>query len=189
MKAVFAVLLGLMISAAPAFAQETADESESGLSVPRMVSLRSNLINARSGPGARYPIEWVYMQKGAPVEIIAEFELWRKIKDWQGSESWVHKSMLSGRRTVKVTTPGENNIYDKPDYQAGVIARVEDEVVGDVKKCSAESGFCLIKFASIEGWIPKTVSSEFIRTKTSTDLYLPSKSPVMSGDFFRSGKA
>lgn len=50
MKAVFAVLLGLMISAAPAFAQETADESESGLSVPRMVSLRSNLINARSGP-------------------------------------------------------------------------------------------------------------------------------------------
>ena len=63
MKAVFAVLLGLMISAAPAFAQETADESESGLSVPRMVSLRSNLINARSGPGARYPIEWVYMQK------------------------------------------------------------------------------------------------------------------------------
>lgn len=155
MKAVCAVLLGLMMSAAPAFAQETADESESGLSVPRMVSLRSNLINARSGPGARYPIEWVYMQKGAPVEIIAEFELWRKIKDWQGSESWVHKSMLSGRRTVKVTTPGKNNVYDKPDYQAGVIARVEDEVVGDVKKCSAENGFCLIKFASIEGWIPK----------------------------------
>ena len=156
MKRIFAALFGLMISVAPAFAQDAADESESGLTVPRMVSLRSNLINARSGPGARYPIEWVYMQKGAPVEIIAEFELWRKIKDWQGSESWVHKSMLSGRRTVKVTAPGENNIYDKPDYQSKVIARVEDEVIGDVQKCSADSSFCRIKFASIEGWVPKS---------------------------------
>lgn len=156
MRIIFSVLALLMISFSPVRAQGPADEGETGLTIPRFVSLRSNHINARSGPGARYPIEWVYMQKSAPVEIIAEFELWRKIKDWQGSESWVHKSMLSGRRTVKVTTPGENNVYDKPDYQAGVIARVEDEVVGDVKKCSAESGFCLIKFASLEGWIPKS---------------------------------
>lgn len=155
MKAVFAVLLGLMISAAPAFAQETADESESGLSVPRMVSLRSNLINARSGPGARYPIEWVYMQKGAPVEIIAEFELWRKIKDWQGSESWVHKSMLSGKRSVKVITPGENNVYAKDDFKAKIIAKVEDEVVGEIEKCPVNNSFCKIKFASITGWVPR----------------------------------
>ena len=155
MKAIFVALLGLMLSMSSVFAQEAADESESGLALPRMVSLRSNLINARSGPGARYPIEWVYMQKNAPVEIIAEFELWRKIKDWQGSESWVHKSMLSGRRNVKVTAPGENNLYDKPDSQSKVIAKVEDEVVGEVKKCPEGNNFCLIKFSSIEGWIPK----------------------------------
>ena len=77
-------------------AQDKEEGEESGLALPRMVSLRSNLINARSGPGARYPIEWVYQQKGAPVEITAEFELWRKIKDWEGSQTWVHKSMLSG---------------------------------------------------------------------------------------------
>lgn len=156
MKAIFVALLGLMLSVNSVFAQEAADESESGLALPRMVSLRSNLINARSGPGARYPIEWVYMQKNAPVEIIAEFELWRKIKDWQGSESWVHKSMLSGRRNVKVTAPGENNLYDKPDSQSKVIAKVEDEVVGEVKKCPEGNNFCLIKFSSIEGWIPKS---------------------------------
>ena len=56
-------------------AQTTIDDTESGLAIPRMVSLRSNLINARSGPGARYPIEWVYRQKTAPVEITAEFEI------------------------------------------------------------------------------------------------------------------
>ena len=147
-------LLLTLVIAVPAQAQ-VIDDSESGSNLPRFVSLRSDHINGRSGPGSRYPIEWVYLQKGAPVEIVAEFELWRKVKDWQGSESWIHKSMLSGKRMAKVITPGENNLYAKPDYKSEIVARVEDEVVGDVKKCSAESGFCLIKFASIEGWIPK----------------------------------
>ena len=137
------------------WAQETTDDGDSGLAIPRFVSLRSNHINARSGPGSRYPIEWVYMQKSAPVEIIAEFELGRKIKDWQGSETWVHKSMLSGKRFIRVITPGENNIYAKDDYKAKVIARVEDEVIGEVKKCPVNSDFCLINFDGAEGWIPR----------------------------------
>lgn len=155
MKAVYWALTCLLLSFSQAFAQALPDEGESGLTLPRFVSLRSNHINARSGPGARYPIEWVYMQKMAPVEIKAEFELWRKIRDWQGAESWVHKSMLSGKRSVKVVSPGENNIYNKPDYKSKVIARVEDEVVGEIVKCPADSAFCLIKFETIEGWMPE----------------------------------
>lgn len=146
----------LIMSFSSALAQALPEETESGLTLPRFASLRSNHINARSGPGARYPIEWVYMQKTAPVEIKAEFELWRKIKDWQGSESWVHKSMLSGKRAVKVITPGENNIFNKPDYKSKIIAKVEDEVVGEISKCPADSSFCLIKFSNIEGWMPKS---------------------------------
>lgn len=101
------------------------------------------------------PIEWVYMQKGAPVEIIAEFEIWRQIKDWQGSKTWVHKTMLSGHRSVKVMTPGENNIYAKADYNSKVIAKVEDEVIGDILKCPEGSPFCQIKFERITGWVPR----------------------------------
>ena len=155
MRIIFSVLALLMISFSPVRAQGPADEGEPGLTIPRFVSLRSNHINARSGPGARYPIEWVYMQKSAPVEIIAEFELWRKIKDWQGSESWVHKSMLSGKRSVKVITPGENNVYAKDDFKAKIIAKVEDEVVGEIEKCPVNNSFCKIKFASITGWVPR----------------------------------
>lgn len=155
MRIIFSVLALLMISFSPVRAQGSADEGETGLTIPRFVSLRSNHINARSGPGARYPIEWVYMQKSAPVEIIAEFELWRKIKDWQGSESWVHKSMLSGKRSVKVITPGENNVYAKDDFKAKIIAKVEDEVVGEIEKCPVNNSFCKIKFASITGWVPR----------------------------------
>ena len=155
MRIIFSVLALLMISFSPVRAQGPADEGETGLTIPRFVSLRSNHITARSGPGARYPIEWVYMQKSAPVEIIAEFELWRKIKDWQGSESWVHKSMLSGKRSVKVITPGENNVYAKDDFKAKIIAKVEDEVVGEIEKCPVNNSFCKIKFASITGWVPR----------------------------------
>lgn len=155
MRIIFSVLALLMISFSPVRAQGPADEGETGLTIPRFVSLRSNHINARSGPGARYPIEWVYMQKSAPVEIIAEFELWRKIEDWQGSESWVHKSMLSGKRSVKVITPGENNVYAKDDFKAKIIAKVEDEVVGEIEKCPVNNSFCKIKFASITGWVPR----------------------------------
>lgn len=131
------------------------NESETGLALPRMVSLRSSLINVRSGPGNRYPIEWVYKQKGAPVEIIAEFELWRKIRDWEGSETWVHKAMLSGRRFVKVTNPGENNIYAKPENDSRVIAKAEDGVVGEIEKCPTSDGMCLIKFGTVKGWMPR----------------------------------
>ena len=131
------------------------NESETGLALPSMVSLRSSLINVRSGPGSRYPIEWVYKQKGAPVEIIAEFELWRKIRDWEGSETWVHKAMLSGRRFVKVTNPGENNIYAKPESDSSVIAKAEAGVVGAIEKCPTQDGMCLIKFDTIKGWMPR----------------------------------
>lgn len=155
MKRIFITLLSVLLLSTNVSAQETVEEGETGLALPRMVSLRSNHINARSGPGARYPIEWVYMQKSAPVEIVAEFELWRKIKDWQGSESWMHKSMLSGIRTAKVISLGESNIYNKPDAKSKVIAKVEDEVVGEIKKCQTETNFCLIKFSSIEGWVPR----------------------------------
>lgn len=156
MKRLFTLVAGLFLLSGSVSAQNLPDDTESGLALPRMVSLRSNLINARSGPGARYPIEWVYRQKGAPVEIIAEFELWRKIRDWDGSETWVHKSMLSGKRSVKMTAKGESNIYNSQDYNSPVIAKVEDGVIGDIKKCPAGSSFCLIQYGSVEGWVPRS---------------------------------
>lgn len=157
MKKLLMILLAVILVCSTAFqARAEEEESESGLALPRMVSLRSSLINARSGPGSRYPIEWVYKQKGAPVEIISEFELWRKIRDWEGAETWVHKAMLSGRRFVRVVTPGENNIYAKPDNDAKVVARVEDGSVGEIEKCPNQKGMCLIKFDNIRGWMPRS---------------------------------
>ena len=153
MKALFITIIALILPICSVSAEETV--SESGLKLPRMVSLRTEPVQVRSGPGKKYPIEWIYQQKGAPVEIINEYDVWREIKDWEGSVSWVHKSMLTGKRFVKVITAGENNIYGDDTYSAKIVAKVEDGEVGEVKKCTKSNEFCLIKFDTIEGWIPK----------------------------------
>ena len=154
MKVFWSAVFSVLVLSLSATAAEP-EQGESGLGLPRFASLRSDHINGRSGPDTKYPIEWVYRQKGAPVEIVNEFELWRKIKDWDGSESWVHKSMLSGKRTVRVMIPGENNIYNDDDYQSRVIAKVEDGTFGNVKKCKKNSAFCLVQFDTIEGYMPR----------------------------------
>ena len=156
MKAIFLTIIAMFFCFTPANADEI-KIGKSGLALPRMVSLRSEPVNARSGPGINYPIEWVYQQKGAPLEIIDEFEVWRKVKDWEGAISWVKQSMLTGKRFVKVMTLGENNIYNDDSYKSKVIAKVEDGVIGEVKKCANSSDFCLIKFDTIEGWVPKKI--------------------------------
>lgn len=152
------LLILIMIAAAgvlAATANENKAKSRDANSLPRFVSLRADKVYARSGPGIKYPIEWVYMQKAAPVEVISEFEDWRRVRDWQGSESWIKSQMLNKKRFVKVIFLGENNLYSKDNYKSEIVARIEDEVIGEVKKCPAENDFCLVQFNQYQGWIPR----------------------------------
>ena len=77
------------------------------LPLPRFVSLRSDEVNLRLGPGAEYPVDWIYVRERLPVEIISEFGPWRKIRDNSGTVGWVHQSMVSGMRTAMNTFPDQ----------------------------------------------------------------------------------
>ena len=155
MKRILLILIMLGLSGViMAIAQEQkSDKNERSL--PRFVSLRADKVYARSGPGVKYPIEWVYSQKSAPLEVISEYGDWRRVKDWQNSESWIKSQMLNSKRFAKVIAKGENNLYAKDSYKAKVIAKIEDEVVGEIKKCPAENNFCLLQFNTIIGWMPR----------------------------------
>lgn len=156
MKRILLILLMvLVVGIIAATAKENKARERNDKSLPRFVSLRSNKVFARSGPGVKYPIEWIYTQKSAPVEIISEYEDWRRVRDWQGSESWIKAQMLNKKRFVKVTALGENNLYAKDNYKSKVVARIEDEVIGEVKKCPAENNFCLVQFERYQGWMPR----------------------------------
>ncbi|MGY2931450.1 SH3-like domain-containing protein [Bradyrhizobium sp. GM6.1] len=84
-------------------AKDNTPQTASGLPVPRYVSLKSDHVNVRAGPTKDNDVAWVYTRSGLPVEITAEFENWRRVRDSEGAEGWVYHSLLSGRRTAVVT--------------------------------------------------------------------------------------
>lgn len=121
----------------------------------RFVSMRANKVNARSGPNIRYPIEWIYQQQYHPVEIIAEYDQWRKIRDFEGAVSWVRKNLLTNARYALITEIGENNIYEKESLNSKIIAKAENGVLGKINRCTLN--FCLLEFSEgVKGWIPKS---------------------------------
>ncbi len=128
--------------------------SASGLPVPRFVSLKPDKVNVRGGPTRDHAVAWQYQRAGLPVEVTAESDNWRRIRDWEGSEGWVYHSMLSGRRTGVVMPRDKNDLvplYDKASADGAVVARLQAGVFGSVKRCTG--AWCRIIGSGFDGWI------------------------------------
>ena len=110
----------------------------SGLPLPRFASLRSDEVNVRTGPGTRYPVDWVYKRKYMPLEVIAEFGTWRKVRDIQGTQGWIHQSMLSNNRWITITGQ-TRTLRRKPDSQAAAVARIEPGASAQLVECTCSA--------------------------------------------------
>ncbi|MFO1060181.1 MAG: SH3 domain-containing protein [Dongiaceae bacterium] len=121
------------------------------LPLPRFVSLRSNEVNLRTGPGTNYPVDWVMVRKGMPVEVLAEFDIWRKIRDWQGTVGWVHQSMLAGARTALVTG-ATRTLLSEPE-RGRPVARIEAGVIGKLLECVQD--WCRLEVQGHRGWLKR----------------------------------
>ncbi|MBP2311689.1 SH3 domain-containing protein [Azospirillum soli] len=152
--ATFGTTVGAALPAAAEGARREKDPTHaSGLPIPRFVTLRSGEVNARTGPNARYPIEWVFTRKEMPVEITQEFDTWRRIRDWEGSEGWVHQSMLSGKRGV-VILGQVRAIRKEPRSDGAVVARAEPGVMGWLRKCQGD--WCEVDLKGHRGWLTRS---------------------------------
>jgi SH3-like domain-containing protein len=130
-----------------------APAGRTGLPLPRFVSLRAEEVNLRTGPGTRYPIDWVYRRRGLPVEIVDEFDTWRRIRDWQGTEGWVHQSMVQGQRGILVT--GKRHVlHRRPDAASPGVALVDAGVVGVLERCLGE--WCEVRLGGFSGWLERS---------------------------------
>ena len=109
----------------------------------------------RSGPGTRFPIEWTYQRRELPVEIVREFELWRRIRDPEGTEGWVHQSTLMGRRSFIVRgAPGsEVMLRRRAEDQAQPVARLRPGVVGRLRACEPNNPWCEAQIGEFRGHI------------------------------------
>ena len=146
-RSLLTLLIALLLPSAAAAAPEG-----TGLPLPRFVSLRAAEANLRTGPGVQYPVEWVYNRAQLPLEVIAEYHTWRKVRDSQGTQGWMHQSMLDGRRTA-VVMGALRTLRQKPDAEAAAVARVEPGVVGRVLECPDGSGWCRLDVDGFQGWM------------------------------------
>lgn len=150
---------------APAQAQQKAAAATpppaiapSGLPVPRFVSLKSDRVHSRQGPGTDHKVLWVYRRAGLPVEVIREYEGWRQVRDSDGAEGWVVHSLVSGRRTALVAPwdakPGQAKqielVADDNDG-ARPVAMVEAGVIANVRSC--DTRWCYVSVGTYRGYI------------------------------------
>lgn len=152
---IWVLIAGIIALSVPAAAEPPLGPA-SGLPVPRFVSLKSDRVNVRAGPSKDHDVVWVYMRAGLPVEITAEFENWRRIRDWEGAEGWVYHTMLSGRRTALVAPQTKSQtdllpMYERAGGEAPVAAKLQPGVLGSVKRCS--EGWCRMTGERFDGWI------------------------------------
>ncbi|CAI8413205.1 MAG TPA: hypothetical protein DIT66_04565 [Rhodobiaceae bacterium] len=147
-----AVLLPLPISAQTA--RDTRPTGDSGLPLPRFVSIKSDAANVRRGPGHDYPLLWQYQRQGLPVEIIAEYGAWRQIRDHQGAEGWMKAPLLRGLRTLIVRQSAHAvTLRATPAATGGVIALVQPGVIGTLEDC--EGSWCEIEVDNYDGWLQR----------------------------------
>lgn len=119
---------------------------------PHFASLRAEKVNLRSGPGEAFPIQWVFKRRGLPVEIVASFDIWRKVHAFDGTEGWVNQQMLTGRRSVLIT--GEiRSLHRDPDPASGIVAQLEPGVVAAIAHCNP--AWCELKADGYKGWLKR----------------------------------
>lgn len=121
----------------------------SSMPVPRYASLKYGSVNGRQGPSLDYPVRWKYERSGLPVLVIRESGIWRKIRDPQGDEVWVHQRMLGARRTG--ITSNSILMFQKPDESSAPVAEVAMGVITEIAEC--EGDWCRINIDGRRGWM------------------------------------
>lgn len=121
----------------------------SGLPIPRFVSLKYSEVRARRGPSELHRIDWLYQRRGLPMRVTAEFEHWRRVEDAQGEGGWIHYSQLSGTRTLQVLADSVT-LYSRPNTGAGQVAILEANVIAHIMECGPD--WCRLSIDGTRGW-------------------------------------
>jgi SH3-like domain-containing protein len=158
MSCILAVAIAWIFFAPVAAIAQAQVGQSTGLPLPRYVSLKSDRVNLREGPSKDHRTSWVFQRAGLPVEITAEFENWRRIRDSEGTEGWVLQSLLSGRRTALVAPWRRGEVFPifaKPVDDAPVAAKLQSGVQGNIRKC--DGSWCRISGDGYEGFVQQSL--------------------------------
>ncbi len=157
---VSAIVACLLLAIAPldSVLAQSSTKGASGLPLPRFASLKAPRINMRVGPGTDYAVTWLYKKQGLPVEIVQEYDNWRRIRDVDGTEGWVYHSLLSGTRTA-IAAPwmrdkGDDiyvNLRGEASENARILAKLQPGVYLTLDECTGD--WCQASVDGTEGWV------------------------------------
>jgi len=152
----FSVAILLSLAPLSVFGQQAAEPSlgqVTDLPLPRFVSLKVTKANVRRGPSQSHRIDWVFMHRGTPLQITAEFEHWRRVRDQDNVGGWIHYSLLSGHRTIVIQ--GQRiPLHADPDETSATVALAEKGVIGSLGACLPN--WCEIETGDFKGWVMKS---------------------------------
>ena len=126
---------------------------ETGLEIPRYVSLKSNDANIRVGPSKNYPIEIKYIKKNYPLIVLDEYEEWRKVEDVKRNIGWIHKSLITGNRTGIVVSDYNETIKLLNTLDGKVIGEIGKGNIVYLEKCNID--WCFVAVKNFKGWMNK----------------------------------
>ncbi|MHA6287806.1 SH3 domain-containing protein [Maricaulis sp. CAU 1757] len=174
-RLVVLALTGLAVLTAATHAQDAA--TPSGQAVPRFVSLKVDVANGRVGPSSSHPIAWRYVRAGLPMEVIAETPDWRRVRDPEGELTWMHRSILSGRRSVY--TLADTPLHARDSDNSSIEAVAEPGVVLSLERC--RTGWCRVEGQGYRGWVrPDTLWGVYAHELASDETGDADGSPSLS---------
>jgi SH3-like domain-containing protein len=142
--------LSLLLLASPSLPARAAEDAK----LPYFASMKGETTNMREGPGSDSRVKWVYHRKGLPVEVIASFEVWRRVRDMDGEIGWIHTALLSRERMAVVKGKSEAALRTRADAQSDVLAEAKPGAVGRLEHCGPAA--CEVKFDGAKGWIDRS---------------------------------
>lgn len=145
--------LALALAAFPLRAQEIVRGEVTNLPIPRYVSLKAGEANVRRGPSLSHRIDWIFTRRDMPLQVVAEFENWRRVVDREGLGGWIHFTLLSGVRTVIVDEEMQP-VFSRASEDSTQIALLESGVIARLKGCTPT--WCEIDADGYDGWVPKS---------------------------------
>jgi SH3-like domain-containing protein len=117
-------------------------------------AVSANKTNVRSGPGTNHEILWS-VPKYYPVDIVKISGSWRKIRDFEGDEGWIHSSLLRKIPSVIVKVPLAN-IREKPGTNSRISLQAEKGV--SFKRLRQQGKWLKVQHVDGEvGWIHKSL--------------------------------
>lgn len=129
--------------------------TNSGLPLPRYVSLKTGEVNMRAGPADRFPIKWTYKRRDLPMRILREFDVWRLVEDMDGEKGWMKSLTLTGRRTFVVTGAEPRTMRREAGEDADAVAILKPGVVGRIRACAAGAAWCQVEVGAYRGWMKR----------------------------------